>query len=373
MATAEDIKIVGTEPVYKGEELGTEAYRIKLRDILRWNSYVHSAKDVRKYATNYVKNIKRADPEFVKEWVDFGETQVGLTVGIVAKLVGTKMPLTKQHQLWLDQGIAKAIAYGKKNKAEGEEGDETVVTTPKLTIQDRMAMQLNNIMIELQEFEEAVLMGETHNAHEVLNYLKTKAVPQISVPKIVAFYTPKLNELKEAQTTKDEDLLDAYSHYTKADFKRVIAFYSSLIDDCNHYHSTKKVQRATKKRKPVAKDKIVAKAKYMKQDETLKLVSINPVDIIGATQLFVFNVKTRKLGVYKAEEHGGVLSVKGTTIIGFDEVQSVQKTLRKPAEQLAEFKKAGKVALRTFLTDIKAVDIKLNGRLSEDVILLKVL
>ena len=69
---------------------------------------------------------------------------------------------------------------------------------------------------------------------------------------------------------------------------------------------------------------------------------------------------------------GGALGVKGTSIIGYKESDSVQKTLRKPLEQLNEFKASGKVALRKFLDDIKAVDIKLNGRINEDVILLKV-
>jgi hypothetical protein len=58
--------------------------------------------------------------------------------------------------------------------------------------------------------------------------------------------------------------------------------------------------------------------------------------------------------------------------MGFDLDKSVSKTLRKPAEQLAEFAKAGKVALRTFIKDIKAVEVKLNGRINSDVLLLKV-
>jgi hypothetical protein len=103
----------------------------------------------------------------------------------------------------------------------------------------------------------------------------------------------------------------------------------------------------------------------------LKLVSVNPADIIGAKELWVFNTKTRKLGKYVAAEYQE-LGVKGTSITGFDEKQSVAKTLRKPEEQLKEFKSAGKVALRKFLEDIKAVDIKLNGRINEDTVLLKV-
>jgi hypothetical protein len=111
--------------------------------------------------------------------------------------------------------------------------------------------------------------------------------------------------------------------------------------------------------------------KYLKQDETLKLVSINPQDIIGAKELWIYNVKTRKIGKYIAAEFSD-LGVKGTTVIGFDPIKSVQKTLRKPEEQLKEFKASGKVQLRKFLDDIKAVDIKLNGRINEDTVLLKI-
>ena len=85
----------------------------------------------------------------------------------------------------------------------------------------------------------------------------------------------------------------------------------------------------------------------------------------------MFNVKTRKLGKYVAED-ACTLQVKGTTLQFFDEKRSIQKTLRKPADQLKEFKGAGKVALRKFLDEIPTTDTKLNGRFNPDTILLKV-
>jgi ribosomal protein S3 len=124
-------------------------------------------------------------------------------------------------------------------------------------------------------------------------------------------------------------------------------------------------------RKAPSREKLVGKLKYCRQDNEAKVVSINPVDIIGSQELWVYNTKTRKLGKYVAE-HLGQLGVKGTTITGYDTTKSVAKTLRKPLEQLKEFTKAGKVALRTFLKDIKAVEIQLNGRIGTDVVLLKV-
>ena len=107
--------------------------------------------------------------------------------------------------------------------------------------------------------------------------------------------------------------------------------------------------------------------------------SINPIDIIGCEELWVFNVKTRKMGRYMAssidpmhlEREGTGLSVKGTTITGFNIETSVQKTLRKPEEKLKEFKDSGKIKLRTYLDNINAVDIKLNGRINTDTIILK--
>jgi hypothetical protein len=132
-----------------------------------------------------------------------------------------------------------------------------------------------------------------------------------------------------------------------------------------------KVNKKPRAKKAVPLDKLVAKLKYKKSDEPLKLVSINPVDIIGSKELWTYNTKSRKLGKYVASEFAD-LGVKGTTITGFDEHKSVQKTLRKPADQLKEFKAAGKVALRKFLEDINAVDTKMNGRINEEIILLKV-
>jgi hypothetical protein len=109
----------------------------------------------------------------------------------------------------------------------------------------------------------------------------------------------------------------------------------------------------------------------MKTNEPLKLVSINPADILGAGELWIFNTKTRKLGKYVAAEFQ-TLGVKGTTITGFDEFKSVQKTIRKPEEKLKEFKAAGKIALRKFLEDVNATDTKMNGRINEDTILLRI-
>jgi hypothetical protein len=66
------------------------------------------------------------------------------------------------------------------------------------------------------------------------------------------------------------------------------------------------------------------------------------------------------------------LNVKGTSIIDFTE-KSFQRTLRKPEVQLKEFKDQNtQKRVDTWFSKIKTTETLLNGRMSEDVILLKV-
>jgi hypothetical protein len=151
----------------------------------------------------------------------------------------------------------------------------------------------------------------------------------------------------------------------------VLAWIDELLAAIEQYRGVKKATKKAAVRKAPSKEKLVAKLKYAKEDKSLKIVSINPADIIGASELWVYNPKTRKLGKYVTATYQ-TLGIKGTTITGYDVDKSVAKTLRKPDEQLKEFAKAGKIALRTFLKEIKAVEVKLNGRINTEILLLKV-
>jgi len=209
-------------------------------------------------------------------------------------------------------------------------------------------------------------------AFKVLNLLKGKDAKAAHARIIRDFYARDLAELTElASGNADEQLKEGYKHRSRKQIKNFIAFLQEIESACNMLMQEAKVNRKPRKTKAVSKDKVVSKLKYKKTEEALKLVSVNPVDIIGSKELWIYNTKTRKLGKYVASEFNE-LGIKGTTITGFNETESICKTLRKPDEKLKEFKAAGKVALRKFLDDINATDTKMNGRINEETILLKV-
>jgi hypothetical protein len=273
---------------------------------------------------------------------------------------------------WVKDSINKIIEEG-KNDIEEEE-DTSKPLTPVATIQDRLRETAGKMAEEIDYALDAFTTDPDSfdpKAIKILNLLKAKEAKAAHARIIKGFYTKSYEELQEAAEGKCEQLKEAYGHLSKPQLKKIIAFYHEIISACEMLGQEAKVNRKPRAKKVVPADKIVAKLKYAKTNEQLKLVSINPTEIIGAKELWVYNIKSRKVGKYVAAEYLE-LSVKGTSIIGFNANLSVQKTLRKPEEQLKEFKAAGKVQLRRFLDDIKAVDIKLNGRINEDVVLLKV-
>ena len=195
---------------------------------------------------------------------------------------------------------------------------------------------------------------------------------------------PPSKASREKMTERDKDyaeqLIEAYADFDKKDVKKYYEALMLFMGACDIIIDTAKANRKPRKRIR-SKEKMVAKLKFRINDEKFQLASINPQDIIGAEELWVFNTKTRKIGRYVASSkdplhqrrEGTGLSVKGTTVTGFDEETSIQKTIRKPEEKLKEFKDAGKIKIKKFLDEINAVDIKLNGRINPDTILLKTL
>jgi hypothetical protein len=133
----------------------------------------------------------------------------------------------------------------------------------------------------------------------------------------------------------------------------------------------KKVERKPRAKKAVSPEKISAKFKYLKDFAELKLASIAPAQLVGASEAWLYDTKKRKLIHVMSDSHLGSFSVKGSAIVGFDVTQTVQKTLRKPAEQLKELLSGGKPAARKVFKDMKATETKFNGRGNDNLIILR--
>jgi len=379
----------------------------------------------------YYENFKPAELySFVAEWMikeEYSKEEVkavkaapnsalSITAAIVARMdmMGAPRLAKPEADHWLSlpgtmgelkcsidflkESVAKYIEAGKDKVAEKEEEEKEKVNVYVPSIQERIRDQA----IEQSEDIDIWLEGwiEDPNSFDPKGFnfkrhFGSKGVTQAHARKLKSFYEDtladyddldrmptkgQLAKMSEHDADMWEQLKEGYAHVKKADIKKLRTAISELMVALDFIIDQAKATRKPRKAKPRSADKVISKLKFLKVDEKYKLASINPIDVVGANELWVFNVKTRKLGRYIASSidpkglgrEGTGLSVKGTTIIGFDEKLSVQKTLRKPDEQLKEFKGAGKVALRKFLEDINTTDTKLNGRSNLDTVLLKV-
>ena len=368
-------------PVWDGcETMDADKFLRHFHSAMSYYRLEFSGKDLKPAVIKWMTSVG-CTKEDIAAFKKTKDNRCNVTMGAIASCLLRGMPAVREDfnkgrdtAAWLRGEIVDVIAQG-KNDIDEEAVVEVKSTVVQPTIQERVkeaAMRMT------EEIEDAIERFQTDpeafdpKAFKMLNLLKGKEVKAAHARIIKDFYSSDLAELEELASGKgDEQLKEGYSHRSKKQIRNLITFYQEIMSACDMLAQEAKVNRKPRKTKAVPKEKLVAKLKYMKSNEPLKLVSVNPTDIIGSGELWVFNCKTRKLGRYIAAEFQ-TLGVKGTTITGFDEFKSVQKTLRKPEEKLKEFKAAGKVQLRKFLDDINATDTKMNGRLNEETILLKV-
>lgn len=362
-----DEKYTGSEPVWPAEsaEWSDDQFDHLLRKSFYYYNYYYSQKDCKKYVVEWLKKRETFTREQIRAFERSPDRAIPMTVCGLIMAQRKGMPEKVKHIEFINRCIQEAIDEAEPEVVSKTSTPEQVIARP--TIQDRLAEKTSENIGELEGYYDEIDTADV----KFYDWLISKNVIQSQLGKYEAVFGDRKQELELAQSKADDQLREGYSHYRAADFKKRIKWIDELLAAIEQYRGVKKATKKARVKKAPSKEKLVAKLKYEKENKALKVVSINPAEIIGAAELWVYNSKTRKLGKYVAAGFQ-TLGIKGTTITGFDESKSVAKTLRKPEEQLKEFAKAGKVVLRTFLKDIRAVEVKLNGRINAETLLLKV-
>ena len=258
-----------------------------------------------------------------------------------------------------------------KDEIANQVADVPVEKTNVISIQDRIKEKSKECIGELEGQIDELMISDYSANVSPLGVMTSMGVKDAYTKYIIEHFKNRRNEFDEILYSKDGDVKEAYSNFTKPNLKKMIAYCDQVIVDCGKLSQTAVKSRKPRKRKAKSPDQLVAKIKYCQEFAELKLTSVKPSDIIGSMQLWVYNTKTRKLGVYHAEDAGG-LSVKGSSILNFAESKSVQKKLRKPEVTLPDVLSGGKVFLRNVIENIRAVEGALTGRINADTILLRV-
>lgn len=378
-----DEKYTGPEPEWDGWEAWSyEKFRKTKHWGYFWYNYFSTAKEMIPQVTKWMLE-EGYTKEDVKAFKAAPDHRCSVTMGSTASMLLRGMPEVhpqdedRSTAIWLKEKIGPVIAEGKEilktQKVEEKVGG------PVISIQDRIREASYNHMEGIVDWLETWLADPAKfdpKALNPINFFKSREINQAHARVIRDFYEPLYNEITLLVTppkVKDEDyaqLVEGYRAYTKPQLKTLLEALEAIMSATNMFLQQAKVNRKPRAKKSPSKEKLISKLKFKTHDDRYKLVSIKPEEALSALELWVFNTKTRKLGVYVAGDTAA-LTIKGTTIINFSENKSVAKTLRKPEEQLKDSNKLPKTKMRKLFDDVNSIETKMNGRINADIILLK--
>ena len=265
------------------------------------------------------------------------------------------------------------LILGASKKETREQKAKVKQTAP--SIYDRVKEQSSEIAANFEVLKDyyfekntAFVMGMQQR--NCLDILQENDANQAHVRIIKRENEAELLEINSAIKKTDEDFVEGYSCYSKKQLVGYANFLQDIIDACDMIIGESKQKRQPRKKKPVSAEKKAAKMKFAEKDVNVSVVSELPVNIVDSTVTFVYNKKTRKLGVYIADDNSG-LDVKGQKILNYNSKSSLAKTLRKPKEQLKNVLTSRSKALRFFENEIKTTAIKLNGAMNQHWIIVK--
>ena len=254
-----------------------------------------------------------------------------------------------------------------------EVSEETEDKRPQRSVQDYMREKAGVIGGHVEQVIDNFVEGEYKNPEKfsVMEQLRIHEAPAQAIDVIRNPLQFMLDQMQEVQEGTCDQLKEGYSHLGKIQVRNFVKFLEQAVADCDNYVQLKKATRKPRAIKTKTPAQLVKTFKFCKEFAELNLKSVSPTKLVDASEAWLYNTKTRKLIHVVADEYSKVFTVKGSSIVGIDTAKTVMKTLRKPAEQLKQITGVGKPAARKNFNDIKATDIKFNGRGNEHIIILK--
>lgn len=309
-----------------------------------------------KTALAYIRKLNKKYYDVLSKAPDYEFLSLGSLVTILNK--GEYMS-DQDKQKVQDKIIELYIKYDAKPEVEDAKPKAPVIPIDKRVI-DAARTASEEIDYAIDKFIHSKQWDFSTKAH-----LLTNNISGMVARKIGDYYKLNVDEVDEAMKGEDEQLAEGYSFLSKAELKKFRAALQSIVDDCAQHQVTVKKPRTVRVKPPAV---IVKRLKYQASNDLLKLKSINPAEIVGAKELWVYNIKYRKLVAYVADD-SDALSVKGTTITNYSIAKSWSWTLRDPEK----FFKSTQIGKRTLNAAAKALTTKPtapNGRINEETILL---
>lgn len=375
-APAGEVGIMGHEPTWDASNPVTDkTYRIQMQRALAWHAYCADPESYPKYLEEWAREHRASTLKDDTRKLDaLPKSLVPRTLATIARMQLQGFPLVATDVARLHTMFDELPEPSKRVATSDDEDSEK----PKVSVQDRIRAQVTDVLSEIDEAADILTDGDGIDPAAMQEVLFDATFKEPHFRFIIAHldeYINQWSEIVEARSSKDqsdeqEQLVEGTRHLKPRTVTNAIKTFVTLRDAVKGHVSVAKAKKVRKK-KPVDKQKVVARIRFAKEDKDLGITSINPVDILGATELWVYDTKRRRIQHYVGEVAGS-LHVKGAKLLGYSEEKSGSKVLRKPEEQLKEFMALRKNQTEKWYDGVRAKAAPLNGRTATYLLLLKV-
>jgi hypothetical protein len=340
-----------------------------LAQAFNWYNYHYGKKDAKEMLCHYLEhNHRKPDAKLMRGIPD---SQIRLTPAWACRMSLMGLELTEHEQCIVDEQISAMLKIKQEVRKSQEERDDATAVQ-KLTIQDHLREKVSECCGELEGmFDDFVVKGAKMSADfSPIKLMRSLNISPNMTGTVSAVWELRMAEFNEVLEGTDPDLVEGYSHLSKNQLKQCVKFCETVINDCTSYVQLKKVERKPRAKKAVSPEKLTRNFKFIREFQELGLKSELVTKLVGASEAWLYDTAKRKLIHVMADSHIGTFTVKGSAIVGFDALATVQKTLRKPAEQI-KLVMGSKPTARKEFEGIRATETKFTGRGNENMIILR--
>lgn len=308
-----DEKLLGPEP----EKVSG---RVDLINAYNWYSHFLSCEDAKKYVLEYAK--KFLNKQELQRYQETSDWKTTVTMGATARMIMRGVAAAEEFETRLKSQIQALLRREQK-------------LAPVDAIKEKSNPLLEDVEYELDNFYRRNYKG----TFDFRTMIAERNPSRWQLKKTVEFYEPLLTELN------DPTAAEGYSRLKRPQKKQYVEFINSILTSTESALEGKKVVRKPRAKKKVDVAKSVVKLKYKKEDTRFSIKSLDPINIVNATELFLFNGKYNTLIKLVSSK---TFQVKGTTILNVDMEKSSAKKIKPSKDFFQTFLKTRAVANREF-------------------------
>jgi len=361
-------KNVGSE-IIDWTDIAPDRFSKSVYEAMRHYSYFYGQKDYVSWTVDWVKSNRPSDLKSYKAGEDW---RTSSTLGSLVRIHSMGAPIPESYVDFINKQIDTVVSFGKINiESAVEEVVSDAPAVKKKNPSELLREKTLGVLGEIEGFIDEHLDGSLDKNFSLYTHLKGIDAAAQTARDIAKAYREMEAELTELIVEKTEDLVEGYSHLTLSQQKKLLKLVSGFISDSEKFVLSKKATRKPRAKRATPATKQAEKVIYQKESTDYKITSTSPAHIVGATEVYLFNTKTRVLKYLVTDKREGFI-ISGTSIKNYDKELSFKKKLRKPEETIDSINKVTRIrALKAFKA-LKTAETPTDARINADTIILKV-